>query len=1386
VAYINLSDANTQYARAQSARTIADNNLACPYAKNTYAGEIKKIIDSYRGTTSNLQYVVLIGPDNVIPFFRYPDAAGQGNERLYIPPVNPDGGLNAALQNGLLLSQDEYGSSIQITRNDYNFPLPNAAVGRLVQTAPEITRMLDLYIRANGNMNPQTALITGYDFAADGATAVEGQLQAAINQTTCDTASTSKCKAIITPQGTPPAQGWTADTLRTNFVNQRNDLVFLGGHFSAYDAQAADGQSFITAAEFAASPVDQTNTLVFSVGCHTGYNIPVADNVPLSSALLEPDWSQAFARKGVTAIIGTGYQYGDDQTIGYSERLYLEFSKQLRTRQTTGSGPVVTPIGQALVRAKKSYLDATKAVTGMDQKTVLEAALFGLPMMNVTLPGALNPTADPAAIGTPATVTANPGQNLQLATTELEVNPSLQTKTVQLQTAQNSPTVVPATYLSGADGVVTNPDEPVLPLERRNVNAANQILRGVGFRSGTYSDQPNIFPLISAPATEAGLVRPTFESSVFYPAQLWNINYYDALAGGNARLLVTPAQFKSSAPGASTGTLRSYSQLKLRLYYIPDVAGVNTTNTAALAAAPTIGTVQASRSGSNVTFSVKVTGDAMAGIQEVWVTYTANDGSWRSIDLAATPGDPMTWTATSNLSGVTLDNVRFMVQAANGTGLVTLATNAGNYYKIAPAIPLPAPKATKVTILAAPASTFFLDTPTFQAQLKDVNGVLLSGQAVSFDLGGQSVTATTDGSGIATVNGSFTTIQPVASYNLTALFKGTDSYLPSSDSRSLPVVQKSSVALAISPTTPTTVEYGSPTGIVATLTDSGENKPLGAKLVIFTGTRTDGKVFTKSVFTNFQGQAILQVPEWPSGVFSIKASFAGDSIHQSITSDSTGLTILPATIEVIPATNNQSANLNQPFAKQLQALVKNSHGVPIKGVIVTFTAPDSGPGGTFGYPGLNNIATAMTDNNGIATAPVFTANNIAGGPYIVAATVPGANNPANFSLTNLPPLAITSLDPSSTLAGGPAFTLTVNGVGFIDGVSKVRWDGAELPTTFVSSTQLKAQVAAALITTPKTVQITVANGTIISNALPFTVITASCERPTGLLTEYRVVGGAGVGSPDSTYTLANLVDQFNYTFWRWNNYPKAVAVQVTYPSPRIVTQIQLFTQNPTKAPLIYFQYLDSSGKWSDMPGLSAVTDAGSSYGLKTYSPTTPVTASQFRMVVDNVTYLSDISNFGDLLLCGASAGGGSPVSAPQPPVSHRLDVAAATGTGSTTANVLDGPPSTNWIVDGNPTTPVTLVLDLGSSRTVTGLSYFATGGTGDNSTKVEISDNPSFTGPNTFTLATGVNTGGYGAYGLKAIPLSQVKTGRYIRFTVTNTSGSWVVGGYGDVQVLGF
>jgi len=106
----------------------------------------------------------------------------------------------------------------------------------------------------------------------------------------------------------------------------------------------------------------------------------------------------------------------------------------------------------------------------------------------------------------------------------------------------------------------------------------------------------------------------------------------------------------------------------------------------------------------------------------------------------------------------------------------------------------------------------------------------------------------------------------------------------------------------------------------------------------------------------------------------------------------------PAPVISIAATtgSSQSAVVGTAFATQLQATVTTA-GSPTSGASVTFTAPSSGASGTFadgGTPAATD--TEMTGSNGVATATVFTANDVAG-TYTITATVSGATAPANFT-----------------------------------------------------------------------------------------------------------------------------------------------------------------------------------------------------------------------------------------------------------------------------------------------------------------------------------------------------------------------------------------------------
>jgi hypothetical protein len=109
---------------------------------------------------------------------------------------------------------------------------------------------------------------------------------------------------------------------------------------------------------------------------------------------------------------------------------------------------------------------------------------------------------------------------------------------------------------------------------------------------------------------------------------------------------------------------------------------------------------------------------------------------------------------------------------------------------------------------------------------------------------------------------------------------------------------------------------------------------------------------------------------------------------------------------------------------------------------------------------------------------------------------------------------LNTIAPVAAAAGGPGFTLTLNGTRFVTS-SVVRWNGNARPTTFISSTQLTAAIGAADIAAVGTAQVTVETpppGGGASTALTFAIN----PPPSIAVSATTVAGGASV-----TATLSN-------------------------------------------------------------------------------------------------------------------------------------------------------------------------------------------------------------------------------------------------------------------------
>ncbi len=1083
-------------------------NPTCPYAENLLASALKDIVDSYRKNNPNLAYVVLVGGDTTIPFFRYPDEALLAPESGYIPPVLDSSTSQAALQLNYVLSQDAYGAGIQINQNANTFPVPDLAVGRLVETAAEATTMVNAYLSGTtvgtgAVPAPTSSLVTGYDFLSDAATTVKASL---------DAGTGANGASLITNNGVSPTVtcgtlslpncSWDATALKNSLLGARHDLVFLAGHFSANSALAADFSTTIQSTDLAASNVNLTNSIVFSAGCHSGYNLVNSAAVP---NLTQPlDWSEAFAQKGATLIAGTGYQYGDTDFEMYSERIYAGFAGQLL------AGSVGTPVsvGQALVKSKQAYLTDTPTLRGIDTKALLEATLFGLPMLSVDMQHGRTGAggAGGASSVTAQAVTADPGATLglQSATLDITTTPGGTdpiTKHTQILKGVGTAADQTVTYYgAGPDGntVTTKPFEPTLPLISKNVSVGGASLRGVGFWGGTYTDEASVIPLTGAATTELRGVHTSFSSPVFYPMRMTNANYFDVLrdpVSGATNLLVTPVQHRSNGPDTLTSTLRRYDALHLHLFYSSDISA------AALAAPPSILDAAGTEpDAAHVAIDTHVVGDPTAGMQEVWVTWTWSDGTWQSQDLTQDAADSTHWSWTLPVDGHHVGDLRFMIQAVNGVGLVGVNDNYGAYYSV-PAPTVPNPNVTSVSLASTPAHASFGSTVSFAATLSGATSN--DNQPIVFSLGGTTRTALTV-AGVATASFQLT-MQP-ATYSLSATFPGDGDNAAFTASRPF-VVDKVGTTLTL--TGPAASAWNADSGLVATLTytpDQPANQdpiPLGQRSIYFVVSGPTGAQTTTAI-TDYLGQARLGTIPFAVGTFTVSAYFDGtipllpsnatitlhDATYGNASASTTHAVVIP---DRYVTKVNTTLNVAAPGVLALTTGTPSSIVVSTKpkGTLTLNTSgafsyvPKSGFTGkdTFAYK-INGVGSAVPvtiyvlGNGGISCAKCnlsgldlqgysFSGSNLSGADF-TGAYLPGVNlGGANLSKATLANanLANASLK-GSNLSGANLSGANLEGADLSGtNLSSASLAGADLAGAKLSGSNLsKANLANAVLT----------------------------------------------------------------------------------------------------------------------------------------------------------------------------------------------------------------------------------------------------------------------------------------------------------------------------------
>jgi hypothetical protein len=146
---------------------------------------------------------------------------------------------------------------------------------------------------------------------------------------------------------------------------------------------------------------------------------------------------------------------------------------------------------------------------------------------------------------------------------------------------------------------------------------------------------------------------------------------------------------------------------------------------------------------------------------------------------------------------------------------------------------------------------------------------------------------------------------------------------------------------------------------------------------------------------------------------------------------------------------------------------------------------------------------------------------------VFAGSPSAANNPV--------PHIDTPLVPTSAAPGGPAFTLTVHGSGFVP-ASVVNWNGSPRTTTFITAGQLTAAIPASDVATATTAAITVTNpapGGGLSNVTYLTVTTtASTFNMAGYALPPQVSLGGGHPHPTPSSLPISMTTERRISLFR--------------------------------------------------------------------------------------------------------------------------------------------------------------------------------------------------------------------------------------------------------------
>ena len=597
---------------------------------NQVSDAVRSIVLRHRRLSPNLEYLVLVGDDRVIPFRRVADRADitRAYESLYSHA--PAGStVRAAQLENMSLNDDFYAASRITIWDGQPVYIPDLAVGRLVETPEEIIAMLYAFF-SSSTVTVDRALVAGYSVFLDS------------SQRICDHWNNSGVSgldcSLVNPSWT-----WSAADLRALHLDAapRFDLQALGIMTTHYiEGSPVGPSSRIYASDIANASVYFNSALIWNAGGYGGLNVPGSVENLL-------DLPQAFVGQGANYIGNTGATLASNPGVGQVERLMVLLAQEITAR------PQVR-IGKAWMRAKQRYYQEAVTFTEHDRKVLSVATFYGLPMTMLQTGGFLGDD-DPF-----------PSVNLTQSAPTLG---DIISTTVNLSLAAGVDSLGEHTGALGdyyaLDGsTYFGLDAAAQPYYYAPPGVLGDTsVRSMVWTGGVYTDVTNFNPARATPLVvgENGIMAQSTQAE----PELWRRGWSPATTGVFNGALGDSFGVAWGQYDESTETERLYSDLSFDFYFSnsPDWTP------------PEVEWVVGRAEGPHG--HIKVIASDPSGIHRVVVVYTHNDGYWHSAELHYDP-EIEKWTGTIP----TWRPVTWFVEVIDNAGNKTTLDNKGHYYQL--------------------------------------------------------------------------------------------------------------------------------------------------------------------------------------------------------------------------------------------------------------------------------------------------------------------------------------------------------------------------------------------------------------------------------------------------------------------------------------------------------------------------------------------------------------------------------------------------------------------------------------------------------------------------------------------------------------------------------